>query len=141
MLVVHIDLSQPPHHGQLEILVIHGLVRSAGEGEAVGDLQPGVSDEAEEGALGDPAAAGASLQLMAVLDQLHDHQSVYLDNLETHHTLEILNGEFITHLNTGVILSVLTGVTTRVGHLQLSGSNCSSDILFVTLRVATQDNL
>ena len=82
VLVVHIDLSQPPHHGQLEILVIHGLVRSAGEGEAVGDLQPSVSYEAEEGALGDPAAAGASLQLMAVLDQLHDHQTVNLDNLK-----------------------------------------------------------
>lgn len=105
------------------------------------DLQPGVRHQTQQSSLSNPTAAGAGLQLVTVLDQLHDHQSVYLDNLDRHHSLEILNGEFITHLNTGVILSVLTGVTTRVGHLQLSGSNCSSDILFVTLRVATQDNL
>ena len=81
VLVVHIDLSQPPHHGQLEVLVVHRLVRAAGEGEAVGDLQLGVGHQPQQRALGDAAAAGAGLQLVAVLDQLHDHQAVNLDNL------------------------------------------------------------
>ena len=74
-------LTQPPHHGQLEVLVVHRLVRAAGEGEAVGDLQLGVGHQPQQRALGDAAAAGAGLQLVAVLDQLHDHQAVNLDNL------------------------------------------------------------
>ena len=35
----------PSHHGQLEVLVVHGLVRGAREREAVGDLQPNVFQE------------------------------------------------------------------------------------------------
>ena len=83
--MINIDLPQPAHHGQLEVLVIHGLVRPAGEGEAVGDLESGVGDQAEEGALGDAAAAGAGLELMTMLDQFHDHQAVNLDNLKKSH--------------------------------------------------------
>ena len=75
------DLSQSPHHSQLKVLVIHGLVRPAGEGEAVGDLQPGVGHQTQEGSLGDTTAAGARLQLVTVFDQFHDHQAVNLDNL------------------------------------------------------------
>ena len=121
------------------IFLLPQVVSMTGPGHQTPGGLPGVRHQTQQSSLGNPAAAGACLKLVTVLDQLHDHQSVYLDNLDRHHTLEILNGEFITHLNTGVILSVLTGVTTRVGHLQLSGF--SSDTLFVTLRVATQDNL
>ena len=64
------------------------------------DLQPGVRHEAQESSLGNPAAAGAGLQLMAVLDQLHDDQAVYLDNLDA-----------------GVILRVLTRVSAGVRHV------------------------
>ena len=67
----------------------------------MGDLQPGVRDETQQSALGHPTATGAGLQLMAVLDELHDDQAVYLDNL-----------------NTGVILRVLPRVSARVRHLQ-----------------------
>ena len=74
-------LAQPPHHGQLEVLVVDRLVRAAGEGEAVGDLQLGVGHQPQQRALGDAAAASAGLQLVTVLDQLHDNQAVNLDNL------------------------------------------------------------
>ena len=55
---------------------------TAGEGEAVSDLQLGVGHQPQEGSLGYPAAAGAGLQLVTVLDELHDHQAVNLDNLQ-----------------------------------------------------------
>ena len=83
--MVDIDLPQPAHHGQLEVLVVHGLVRSAGEGKAVSDLEPGVGDQAEESPLGDATATGAGLELMTMLDQLHDHEAVNLDNLKQSH--------------------------------------------------------
>ena len=54
---------------------------TAGEGETVGDLQPGVRHETQESSLSNPTATGAGLQLVAMLYQLHDHQAVYLDNL------------------------------------------------------------
>ena len=47
------------------------------------DLQLGVGHQPQQGALGYPAAAGAGLQLVTVLDELHDHQAVNLDNLQT----------------------------------------------------------
>ena len=56
---------------------------TARKGEAVSDLQLGVGHQPQRGALGYPAAAGAGLQLVTVLDELHDHQAVNLDNLQT----------------------------------------------------------
>ena len=81
MLVVHVHLPEPPHHRQLEVLIVNGLVGATGEGEAVGDLKPRVGDQAEQRSLGDPRTRGGGLELVAVLDQLHDHQAVDLDNL------------------------------------------------------------
>ena len=83
--MVDVDLPQPPHHGQLEVLIVHGLVRPAGEGEAVSDLESGVGDQAKEGSLGDAAATGAGLEFMTMLYKLHDHQAVNLDNLKQSH--------------------------------------------------------
>ena len=81
VLVVHVHLPEPPHHRQLEVLIVNGLVGATGEGEAVGDLKPRVGDQAEQRSLGDPGTRGGGLELVAVLDQLHDHQAVDLDNL------------------------------------------------------------
>ena len=120
VLVVHVDLPQSPHHGQLEVLVIHGLVRPAGEGEAVGDLEPGVGDQAEEGALGDPAATRAGLQLVTMLDELHDHQAIYLDNLEQstmRSSIYLLSQKRSIYLNTRFIFSILARISTGIGHL------------------------
>ena len=122
MLMVHIDLPQSPHHGQLEVLVIHGLVRPAGEGEAVGDLEPGVGDQAEEGALGDAAAASAGLELVTMLDQLHDHQAVNLDNLKQSTCQYFIVHAKSFYLYTGIIFSILTRISTRIGHLSNYGS-------------------
>ena len=118
--MVHVDLPQPAHHGQLEVLVIHGLVSAAGEGEAVGDLQPGVGHQAEEGALGDPTAAGAGLQLVTMLDQLHDHQAVNLHNLKEPIYQYSMNCDTKCHsvyLDTRFIFGVLARITTGIGHL------------------------
>ena len=82
MLVIHVHLPEPPHHRQLEILIVDGLVGATGEGEAVGDLKPRVGNQAEQRSLGDPRTRSGGLELVAVLDQLHDHQAVNLDNLK-----------------------------------------------------------
>ena len=54
---------------------------TAGEGETVGDLQPGVRHETQESSLSYTTAAGARLQFVTVLDELHDHQAVNLNDL------------------------------------------------------------
>ena len=82
------------------------------------DLKLGISHQPQESSLGDTTATGAGLQLVAVLDQLHDHQAVYLDYLQLHNSLgEAGISPYPTHLNTRVILCVLTRVTARVRHL------------------------
>ena len=81
MLVIHVHLPEPPHHRQLEVLIVNGLVGATGEGEAVGDLQPSVGNKTKQCALRDPRSGGRGLELVTVLDQLHDHQPVDLDNL------------------------------------------------------------
>ena len=98
------DLSQSPHHGQLKVLIIHGLVRPAGEGEAVCDLQPGVGHQTQEGSLGDTTATGARLQLVTVFDQFHDHQAVNLDNLI--HNVYVISSQKMKNWLSGVVWSV-----------------------------------
>ena len=91
VLVIHVHLPEPPHHRQLEVLIVDGLVGATGEGEAVGDLKPSVGDEAEQRSLGDPRTRGGGLELVAVLDQLHDHQAVDLDNLHFRHMRSLVS--------------------------------------------------
>ena len=81
MLMIDVDLTKPPHHCQLEILVVHSLVSSTWKRKAVSDLQPGVGNKTKQCALRDPRSGGRGLELVTVLDQLHDHQPVDLDNL------------------------------------------------------------
>ena len=87
----------------------------------MGDLKPGVRHQTQQSSLGNATATGAGLKLVAMLYQLHDHQTVYLDNLrilklEKCSPLTALS-QTLPYLNTGVILRVLTGVSARVRHL------------------------
>ena len=93
-------------------------VVTAWEGKAVGDLQPGVRHQTQQSSLGNATATGAGLQLVAMLYQLHDHQTVYLDNLATLRLEKCsILSQTLPYLDTGVILRVLTGVSARVRHL------------------------
>ena len=84
----------------------------------MGDLKPGVRHQTQQSSLGNATATGAGLKLVAMLYQLHDHQTVYLDHLrilklKKYSTLR----QTLPYLNTGVILRVLTRVSARVRHL------------------------
>ena len=58
MLVVNVDLTKPPHHRQLEILIVNSLVGSTGKRETVGDFQPCVSNETKQSPLSNSGSGG-----------------------------------------------------------------------------------